>query len=201
MAPLKFLPTLRKTNVKPMKTEKEKMLAGELYIATDPELTAERLHAKRIIHRYNNLEPDNDQERQALLKSLVIVNGSATIEAPFRCDYGYNIEVGDGFFANYGCVMLDVCRITIGRNVLLGPGVHIYAATHPLDAHVRSTQQEYGKPVTIGSNVWVGGGTIICPGVTVGSNTTIGAGSVVTKDIPDNVLAAGNPCRVVRSLR
>jgi maltose O-acetyltransferase len=184
-----------------MKTEKEKMLSGYFYNAADEELIREREHTKILIFEFNHSRPDEKEKRQEILRRLISAKGSFHIEAPFYCDYGYNIEVGEYFYANYGCVILDVNKVRIGDNVLFGPNVQVYTATHPTDPVKRSFGIEYAKPVSIGDNVWIGGGAIICPGVSIGSNTTIGAGSVVTRDIPDGVIAAGNPCRVIRGTR
>ena len=180
-----------------MKSEKEKMLAGEYYDANDQELTKERDHARNLIFEFNHTNPMEKERRQATMKKLINAQGSFGIEPPFNCDYGYNIEVGENFFANFGCVILDVNRVKIGDNVLLAPNVQIYTATHPTDPVERLTGKEYAKPIVIGNNVWIGGGAIICPGVRIGDNVTIGAGSVVTKDIPDYAIAAGNPCKVL----
>ncbi len=182
-----------------MKTEKDKMLSGELYDSSDNELSGERELAADLIREYNNTAKNEYILRQEILEKLLNVQGRITIEPPFFCDYGYNIETGDNFYANYNCIILDVCKVKIGDNVLLAPGVHIYTASHPTDPAERLNGKEYGKEVIIGSNVWIGGGAIICPGVKIGSNTTIGAGSVVTADIPENVIAAGNPCRIIRN--
>jgi len=179
-------------------TEKEKMLAGELYNPADPELAAERVHARKITKAFNECDSADVRNKDILLRQLIHAQGSFLIEPSFQCDYGYNIELGKNFFANFNCVFLDVMPITIGYNVMLGPGVHIYTATHPTNPQERLTFLESAKPVTIGNNVWIGGGAIICPGVTIGDNCTIGAGSVVTKDIPANSIAVGNPCNVIR---
>lgn len=181
-------------------TEKEKMLAGELYNPADPELAAERVHARKITKAFNECDPANAREKDILLRQLIKAKGSFLIEPSFQCDYGYNIQIGKNFFANFHCVFLDVMPITIGNNVMLGPGVHIYTATHPTNPQERLTFLESSKPVTIGNNVWIGGGAIVCPGVTIGDNCTIGAGSVVTKDIPANSIAVGNPCKIIRSI-
>lgn len=184
-----------------LQTEKQRMLAGELYVAADPELVAERKRARRLARLYNQTTEEQTSERESLLRELLGSAGSRLeIEPPFRCDYGSNIHAGDGLYMNFDCVILDCAPVRIGNNVACGPGVHIYAATHPLEAEERIKGPELAKPVTIGNNVWIGGGSIICPGVTVGDNSTIGAGSVVTRDIPPNVFAAGNPCRVIREL-
>lgn len=183
-----------------MKTEKEKMLAGELYRADDPELTAERILSRQLVYDFNHSRTDELEKRTAILKKLLRARGNVFIEPPFYCDYGFNISVGDNFFANYNCVILDVNRVTIGDNVMFGPAVQVYSATHPTDPLIRRSGLELGLPITIGNDVWIGGGSIICPGVTIGDNVTIGAGSVVTRDIPSNVVAVGNPCRVIRRL-
>ena len=178
-------------------SEKSKMLNGEYYDAGDESLVRDRLIAKTACHRFNNLSPG---VLESPLSSLLDHSGSFHIEAPFYFDYGYNIKLGDHFYANHGCIILDVCLVTIGDNVLLGPGVHIYTAMHPLSPEERLSGKEFGKPVTIGSNVWIGGSAVICPGVTIGDNSVIGAGSVVTRDVQANVVVAGNPARVIRRL-
>lgn len=182
------------------KSEKEKMLSGEYYNAGDEELVRERDYAKNLTFEFNHTRPDEKEKRQEILKRLIVFKGSFHIEALFNCDYGYNIEVGDNFYANCGCVILDVNKVQIGDNVLLAPNVQIYTAAHPINPMERLTGREFARPIVIGNNVWIGGGTIICPGVRIGDNVTIGAGSVVTKDIPDNVVAVGNPCKVIRKL-
>jgi maltose O-acetyltransferase len=182
-------------------SEKALMLAGELYLASDPALVLERREARRLIRLYNGTTEDEpDHRRQILVELIGMIGERCEIEPPFRCDYGSLITLGDGFFANFGCVILDCNRVTIGRDVKFGPGVHIYAATHPVDPVERASGRELGLPVTIGDGVWVGGGSIILPGVTIGEGSTIGAGSVVTKSIPPRVVAAGVPCRVIRAL-
>lgn len=183
------------------KSEKEKMLSGEYYFADDQVLTAERDHARNLTFEFNNTKPGEKGKRWEILKRLINAKGSFVIEPPFYCDYGYNITVGENFYANYGCIILDVNKVIIGDNVLLGPNVQIYTAMHPTDPIERLTGKENSEPVTVGNNVWIGGGAIICPGVRVGDNVTIGAGSVVTKDLPGNVIAAGNPCRVIKSIQ
>jgi maltose O-acetyltransferase len=180
--------------------EKEKMLAGALYDASDQVLVKEREYAQNLIFEFNHTRPSEKEKRQEILKKLIVAKGTFDIETPFNCDYGYNIEVGDNFYANFGCVILDVNKVMIGDNVLLAPKVQIYTAAHPTNPGERLTGKEYAKSIMIGNNVWVGGGAIICPGVKIGNNVTIGAGSVVTKDIPDNVIAVGNPCRVIRPI-
>lgn len=183
------------------RSEREKMLAGELYDASDAELTALRLRARQITRQYNQSREDEDDMRRSLLRELIGTMGErVTIEPPFYCDYGGNISIGDNFFMNFGGVILDCNLVRIGANVQCGPSVQLLAATHPLAAMERIAGPELSAPITIGDNVWLGGGVIVCPGVTIGANTTIGAGSVVTRDIPANVFAAGNPCRVIRAL-
>ena len=184
-----------------MKTEKEKMLNGELYQAGDVVLVNERLNARRIVRLYNQTLETDDSQRTELLKELFGSMGdSLYIEPTLRCDYGYNIHVGENFYANFDCVFLDVCEIRIGDNCFLAPGVHIYTATHPLNAQERISGAEYGKPVTIGHNVWIGGRSVINPGVTIGNNVVIASGAVVTKDVPDNVVVGGNPARVIKQI-
>lgn len=184
-----------------MKTEKEKMLAGELYTATDPELAAMRRRARLLMKKFNDSRDDEEDLRREILKELIGQGGEGLwIEPPFYCDYGSNISVGDKVFFNFNCVVLDVMPVTIGSNTLFGSNVQIYTATHPMEWQVRAQGPEYAKPIRIGSHVWVGGGAIFCPGVAVGDRTVIGAGSVVTRDIPADVFAAGNPCRVIRQL-
>lgn len=184
------------------RTEKEKMLAGELYVATDPELSAARARARKLVRAYNQSTEDELKQREGLLAQLLgSVGDGVWIEPPFQCDYGEHIRLGARVFMNFQCVILDCNVVTIGDDVSLGPGVHIYAATHPLDPDERAKGPELARPVTIGNKVWIGGGSIICPGVTIGEGSTIGAGSVVVKDIPPYVFAAGNPCRVIRGLR
>lgn len=191
---------MNRREVKIMKSEKEKMLAGDFYYAGDEELIKEREYARNLTFEFNHLRPSEKKKSQEILKQLINAKGSFHIEAPFNCDYGYNIEVGENFYANFGCIILDVNKVKIGDNVLLAPNVQIYTAAHPVDPMERLTGKEFAIPITIGNNVWVGGGTIICPGVKIGDNVTIGAGSVVTKDIPDNVIAVGSPCRVIRGI-
>jgi maltose O-acetyltransferase len=183
-------------------TEKEKMLAGELYDATDPQLVQERRRARDLLRDLNDTRDAEKERRISILRALFGgMGGGVWIEPPFFCDYGGNITVGDRVFFNFNCVVLDVARVTIGSDTMFGPAVQIYTATHPLEAEVRRAGLEAGKPIVIGPDVWVGGGAIILPGVTIGARSVIGAGSVVTKDVPPDVFAAGNPCRVIRSLR
>lgn len=182
-------------------TEKEKMLAGELYDATDPQLVAERRRARDLLHALNASRDGQRELRMDIVRRLVGAAGEGVwIEPPFFCDYGSNIRLGDRVYFNFNCVVLDVAPVTIGSDVLLGPAVQIYTATHPLDPAARRSGLEAAKPIAIGSDVWVGGGAILLPGVTVGDGTVIAAGSVVAGDVPAGVLAAGNPCRVIRPL-
>ncbi|WP_165855530.1 sugar O-acetyltransferase [Marinobacter sp. JSM 1782161] len=182
-------------------TEKQKMLAGELYNAKDPELMADQRRARLLTRALNASSPDQQAERTRLIGELIGSAGEGVwIEPPFYCDYGSHITLGRDVFFNFNCVVLDVCPVTIGNHVLFGPAVQIYTATHPLSAAERRTGLESGKPVAIDDDVWVGGGAIICPGVSIGARSVIGAGSVVTGDIPADVFAAGNPCRVIRSI-
>ncbi len=183
-----------------MKTEKQKMLVGELYDPLDPELSGERQRCRDLCKLLNDSREDQQEERRKLLDELLGYANDAWVQPPFFCDYGYNIALGSKVFFNFNCVVLDVMRVEIGNNVLFGPSVQIYTATHPISATERRTWREFAKPVSIGSDVWVGGGAIICPGVTIGDRTVIGAGSVVTRSIPADVVAAGNPCRVIRPL-
>jgi maltose O-acetyltransferase len=181
-------------------SEKEKMLAGQLYNPADPELVAERLHAQRIFHRLNQLDPSDLDSKAELLAELFGNPVSGFITPPFHCDYGYNIALGENVYFNVDCVVLDVMPVKIGDHVLLGPGVHIYTATHPIEAEERRTGLESGKAVTIENDVWIGGRVVICPGVRIGAGSVIGTGSVVTRDIPSGVLAAGSPCKVIRRI-
>ena len=182
-------------------SEKDKMLAGELYDPLDPELSAERQRARLLLQQINQTRDDEPDKRNRLLKELIPAMGREVwIEPPFYCDYGYNIVLGDKVFCNFNCVILDVAPVTIGSGVLLGPAVQIYAATHPLQASVRRLGLELSNAIDIGDDVWIGGGAIVCPGVRIGARSVIGAGSVVTKDIPEGVVAVGNPCRVLREI-
>ena len=177
------------------------MLAGLPYKAWLDGLAEERLENKKRIYKYNNLPPEAEKEQDELIKEFLGKTGeNVHIEAPFHCDYGYNIEVGENFFANYNLTVLDVGKVRIGKNAQIAPNVSIYTAGHPIHPESRNSGYEYGIEVTIGDNVWIGGNVCIMPGVTVGDNVVIGAGSVVTKDIPDSVIAVGNPCRVVRAI-
>ena len=179
--------------------EKERMLSGGLYHADDPVLSAERHRARLLFQEINQLTEKEKEKQIGLLRELLGSAGTELwIEPPFFCDYGYNIHLGDRVYINFNCCILDVMKVEIGNNVLLGPQVQIYTATHPLDAKTRASQLEYGKPVTIGNDVWIGGGAIIFPGVTLGNGVVVGAGSVVTKDVSDHLLVAGNPAKVIR---
>jgi maltose O-acetyltransferase len=183
------------------KSEKEKMLAGEPYIALDAELGAMNAKAQELLHIFNFSHPNSIDERESIIKQLFgAVGDGCLIKQPFFCDYGSHIFAGDKLFINYDCVILDCNIVRFGNNVLLAPKVQIYTAYHPLEPEIRRTELEMASPVTIGDDVWIGGGAIICPNVEIGAGTTIGAGSVVTKSIPPNVFAAGNPCRVIREL-
>lgn len=184
-----------------MKTEKEKMLSGELYDASDSELTNERIKARLLSKELNDSREDESERREKILNQLIPNSGeNLWLQPPFYCDYGTNIIVGDNVFFNFNCVVLDVAQVKIGSRTKMGPNVQIYTATHPIDHRVRATGLESGKPITIGEDVWLGGSAVICPGVTIGDRTIIGSGSVVVKDIPSGVLAAGNPCKVIREL-
>lgn len=181
--------------------QKERMLNGLPYKAWLDNLEEERESCKEKIYEFNMLHPKERDKIPSLLKKLLGKTGKEVwIEPPFHCDYGWNIEVGENFFANYGLTILDVGKVTIGDNVQFAPGVSIYTAGHPLHPVSRNSGYEYGIPITIGNHVWIGGNVIILPGVTIGDNAVIGAGSVVTKDVPDNMIAAGNPCKVIREI-
>ena len=183
-----------------MPTERHKMLAGELYDPMDPELVAGRQQARDLCQALNATAEADQHSRRALLERLFAAGGDTVwMQPPFFCDYGVNIELGERVFFNFNCVVLDVCAVHIGSFTLFGPAVQIYTPMHPLNAELRR-RQEFGKPVWIGSDVWVGGGALILPGVHIGDRAVIGAGSVVTRDIPAGVFAAGNPCRVIREI-
>ena len=184
-----------------MKSEQDKMLGGELYDPLDPQLSAERRRARLLFKALNDTRDDQQEERACLIRELIPAAGrDIWIEPPLYCDYGSHMTLGDKVFFNFNCVVLDVAPVQIGSGVLIGPAVQIYAATHPLSAAERRTGLEYGKAVEIGDEVWIGGGALICPGVRIGARAVIGAGSVVTRDIPEGVFAAGNPCRLVREI-
>lgn len=183
-----------------MRSERDRMLAGELYDALDPELTEARAQARDLLQQLNASSERDPSARRRLLSELFGSGGdSVWLQPPFYCDYGRHIHLGQRVYFNFNCVVLDVCEVRIGDYTLFGPAVQIYTGAHPLQAALRRTH-EFGKPVQIGSDVWVGGGAIICPGVTIGAGTVIGAGSVVTRDIPPGVVAVGNPCRVLRDI-
>jgi maltose O-acetyltransferase len=183
-----------------MRTEREKMLAGELYDPLDPELVRARNTARILCGELNASLEEHQEARRRILSELFGSGGeSAWLQPPFYCDYGSNILLGERVYFNFNCVVLDVCEVKVGDFTFFGPAVQIYTATHPMNAELRR-KQEFGKPVAIGADVWVGGGAIICPGVTIGSRSVIGAGSVVTRDVPDGVFAAGNPCRTIRAI-
>ena len=183
-----------------MATEREKMLAGEMYDPFDPELLSARARARDLCQDLNATREADVDERRRILRELLGKGGdTAWMQPPFFCDYGTNIELGERVFFNFNCIVLDVCRVRIGDFTLFGPAVQIYTPLHPLDPEQRR-REEYGKPIDIGSDVWVGGGALILAGVTIGSRSVIGAGSVVTRDVPEGVFAAGNPCRVIRTL-
>jgi maltose O-acetyltransferase len=177
------------------------MLAGELYHATDPELTAGRLRARRLCREYNASTEEEPERRAQLLRELL---GSMTaetyIEPPFRCDYGSHLHVGRNFYANFELIVLDVCEVRIGENCFIGPRVSLMAATHPVEAELRNTGAESGRPITIGNNVWIGGGAIINPGVTLGDNTVVASGAVVTRSFDGNVVIGGVPARILRTI-
>lgn len=182
-------------------SEKEKMLAGKAYQAGDKELANDRLKAREIVFEFNNLPPKQIKQRKQLIKRLFGKTETMFyLEPPFRCDYGYNIEIGNHFYSNFNLVILDCAKVSIGNHAFFGPNVAIYTAGHPLHPHLRNQEHEWAQPITIGDSVWLGGNVVINPGVTIGNNVVIGSGSVVTKDIPDNVFAAGNPCKVIREI-
>nr|WP_302470504.1 sugar O-acetyltransferase [Vagococcus proximus] len=184
-----------------IRTEKEKMLAGDMYMADDQELREDFFACRRLTRLFNQTKETELEDRTELLKQLLKKTGSEFyIEPPFRCDYGKNISIGENFYANFDCIMLDVANIIIGDNVMFAPRVSLFTAGHPLDTDIRNSGLEFGSEIKIGNNVWIGGNTILNPGVTIGDNVVIGSGSVVTKDIPENSIAVGNPCRVLRKV-
>ncbi|PAE23259.1 sugar O-acetyltransferase [Bacillus sp. 7894-2] len=184
-----------------MKTEKEKMLAGEMYDPADPVLIKERDEARRKVRMYNQTLETEGEKRTKLLKELLGSTGeNVYMEPNIRFDYGYNTHVGENFFANFDCTILDVCEVRFGDSCMLAPGVHIYTATHPLHPSERNSGREYAKPITIGNNVWIGGSAVINPGVTIGDNAVIASGAVVTKDVPENVVVGGNPAKIIRQI-
>ena len=182
-------------------TEKEKQQSGELYNADNRELFNDRIKAKKLCGEYNAVECNDFQKRERILDRLLALRGQKTVIEPnFFCDYGYNIIVGDNFYANHNLVILDCAEVTFGDNVFIGPNCGFYAAEHPVDANLRNQGLESAKPISVGNSVWIGGGVNVIGGVTIGDNVVIGAGSVVTENIPSNCVAAGNPCRVVKTL-
>jgi maltose O-acetyltransferase len=184
-----------------MATEKEKMLTGKAYKAFDQQLVEERQHAKEVLFDFNNLRPSAIEERHVMVRQLLGQTGEQLyIEPPFRCDYGYNISLGNYFYSNYNFIVLDCAAVTIGDHAFIGPNVSLFAAGHPIHKELRDQEYEYAFPITIGNSVWIGGNVVVNAGITIGDNVVIGSGSVVTKDIPSNVFAAGNPCKVIRQL-
>lgn len=184
-----------------MKTEKEKMLSGDLYNASEPELVKERENARRLTRLYNQTSATEISKRTEILKELFGSTGEKIfVEPELRCDYGYNIHLGENFYANFNCTFLDVCEIRIRDNCLIGPGVHIYTATHPLSPHIRVSGLEYGMPVNIGNNVWIGGRAVINPGVNIGDNAVVAAGTIVTQNVPANVVVGGNPAMIIKQI-
>ena len=183
-------------------TEKEKMLAGMVYDATNSEMIAELQTTREVLYEFNSLHPSETQRMKEILKALFgsVGDDNFLINQPFRCDYGKQVSIGKRFFANFNFTILDEAPVTIGDDCFIGPNVSIYTACHSTDPVERNTRQEWAKPVTIGNNVWIGGSVTILPGVIIGDNVTIGAGSVVTRDIPSNTVAVGNPCKVVKNL-
>ena len=183
-------------------TEREKALSGQLYSPQDPELRKWHLRARKLFGKYNKLDPSNDRKLDKLIKKIFGKTGERVhVQPPFYCDYGINISVGENFFANYGCIILDVNRVTIGKNCMLAPNVALYSATHPTRAEERYNGVELGLPITIGDNCWIGGGAIINPGVSIGNNVVVASGSVVTKSFGDNVIIGGNPAKIIKELK
>jgi maltose O-acetyltransferase len=182
-------------------TERTRMLAGELYDAGAPDLARDRQRARLLVAAYNVTDADAVEERRRLVAELLGHAGEGVwIEPPFRCDYGWNVTLEDGVFLNFNCVVLDCAPVSVGAQTQIGPGVHLCAATHPVDPVERATGREYALPIAVGRNVWIGAGAIVGPGVTIGDDAVVGAGSLVIRDVPSRVLAAGNPCRVIREL-
>lgn len=181
--------------------EKEKMLAGLLYDPSDKELSSDRIKAKNLCYEYNLLKPSEfDKKKEFLAKLLGKTGKNYTIEPNFYCDYGYNIELGENFYSNHNLVILDCAKVSFGKNVFVGPNCGFYTAEHPIDTSERNKLLEYAKPISIGFDVWIGGGVTIISGVTIGDNVVIGAGSVVVENIPSNSVAVGNPCKVIKKL-
>jgi len=184
-----------------MRTEKEKMLAGEMYNPADAQLVKDREYARRQVRIYNETSETEGEKRTQLLRELFGSTGeNVYMEPNIRVDYGYNIFVGENFSANFDCVILDVCEVRFGDNCMLAPGVHVYTATHPLDPTERNSGKEYAKPIIFGDNVWIGGSAVINPGVSIGDNVVIASGSVVTKDVPNNVVVGGNPAKIIKKI-
>ena len=182
-------------------TEREKMLNGKPYKSFEDKLLGERQYAKEMIFDFNSLRPSEIEKRNEIIKKLFSnVSDNFFIEPPFRCDYGYNISIGENFYTNYNCTILDCAKVTIGDNVLFAPNVSLFTAGHPIHSEPRNAGIEYAFPITIGDNVWIGGNVVVNPGITIGDNVVIGSGSVVTKDIPSNSIAVGNPCKVIREI-
>ncbi len=178
---------------------KERMLAGLPYKAWLDALDIERKQNRKLIYEFNQCDPEDEDKMQMILKGILGKTGeNIHVNPPFHCDYGKNIEVGENFYANFNCTILDVGKVIIGNNVMFAPNVAIYTAGHPIHPNSRNSGYEYGIEITIGDNVWLGGNVVVLPGITIGNNVVVGAGSVVTKDLPDNAIAAGNPCRVIR---
>ena len=184
-------------------SEKEKMLAGEIYDANyDKELIEDRYKAKNLCHEFNNLKPSDIEAREKIIKKLFGKTGQQIlIEQNFWCDYGYNIFVGENFYMNHNCIILDAGRVEFGNNIFIAPNCAFYTAGHPIEPEIRNRGLEYAKPIKVGNNVWIGGNITVLPGVTIGDNVTIGVGSVVVKDIPSNIVAVGNPCKVIKEIK
>jgi len=188
------------TSSNPQKTDKEKMLNGELYFAEGPELLGEKKRAKKLIRQFNESEDDEDDKHKQILKELLgSFDENIKIKPNFSCDYGHNIHLGENFYTNHDCFLLDVCEIRIGKNCMLGPGVQIYTASYPLDVKTR-LELEFGKKISISDNVWIGGSAIILPGVKIGNGAVVAAGAVVSKDVPDNVVVARNPAKIIKKI-
>ena len=184
-----------------MKTEKEKMLEGELYDSSDPQLVKDRLNARELCFRLNGLPPSQfEKDYNAIADELFANKSDVFITPPFQCDYGKNITLGSNVYFNFNCIVLDVAEVRIGNNVLFGPGVQVLTAFHPMNAELRRSGLELGRSVEIGDDVWIGGAAVICAGVEIGNGAVVGAGSIVTKNIPEYTLAAGNPCKVIRAI-